>query len=399
MQKGFSFFLFCPRFGLIFHLYQASRKSKIKKKAVNEMKNAKKRDTVLIFSAGALLLWGAFSLLLFPAPHLSERENRLLAECPRFSVAGFFDGSFTSNAERYAAERVAGRHLMRNIHAKCELLLGKCETDKVLLCRDGSLAKQAQTNERLYQKNLSAIQGLQKTARRIAALPLTVAIAPRRIEARKDALPHLFMPDESDRRTLEQYVPDAKFLTITQDREWYRTDHHWSTAGAYAAYVALGASLGFTPYAEQEFEKETVHTGFRGTSDAAAGLSDTLPDRIELWRYEGDEAFRLKKDGKDAPFQGFYDADKLNTRDGYAVFLGGNDGICEITEGENDTRPTLLLIKDSFANSVIPFLARHYRILAVDPRYTKADLSPFFAKADQALLLMGLQTLAELTVF
>ena len=359
------------------------------------MKKARKNDTVLLFSAGTLLFLGGLSLLLFPAPRFSATENRLLAESPPFSLASLADGSYTAAWERYAAERVGGRRLMRGVHARAELLLGKQQTSEVLVCRDGSLTKRLCINERIYQKNLSGIKKLQDNAASEGLL-LDIAVAPRRMDACTSVLPPLFCPDGSAYESLPTHTT---VLSASEDGTWYRTDHHWTTKGAYAAYALLGERLGFTPYSEQDFSRITVSDHFRGTSDAAAGLPDVAPDKIELWRYKGDEALTLTKDGKSAPFTGFYDLDKLNTRDGYAVFLGGNDGITEISLSIEDTRPTLLIFKDSFANSVIPFLARHYRIVAVDPRYTKIDPSSLFAKADKALLLMGMQTLSEIAIF
>ena len=364
------------------------------------MKKASKKDMILLFFAGALLFFGGLSLLFFPAPRFSQFENRLLAEKPSFSFASLADGSYTAAWESYTAERVAGRRLLRGVHAVCELSLGKCQTGEVLYCRDGSLTKRLRTNPHSYQKNLTGIKKLIQESEE-SGISLTVAIAPRRMDARKNVLPALFKtaPESSPYQALSDKLPTATVFDIEGDEAWYRTDHHWTTEGAYAAYCVLSKELGFTPYNRSDFSKETVCDAFWGTTDAAAGLLDTPPDKIELWRYSGDDLLTLTKDGKSAPFHGLYNFEKSKTRDGYAVFLGGNDGIVEITQGTEDPRQTLLLIKDSFANSVIPFLARHYRIIAIDPRYTNADLNPYFTMADQALLLMGMQTLAEIALF
>lgn len=364
------------------------------------MKKSTKKDAVLLLFAGTLLFCGGLSLLFFPTVRFSEAENRLLAEKPQFSMAALRDGSYTAAWEHYAAERMVGRRLMRGVHATVELALGKCEVSNVLLCRDGSLTKRLTVNERIYQKNLNAISALTATAEKNGST-LTVAIAPRRIDARADVLPSLYRQSESNvpYRKLSEKLPQALLLDhITEDAQWYRTDHHWSTAGAFAAYQAIAPRLGLTPYGETDFSKETVSSSFWGTTDAAAGLLDIAPDTIELWRYTGDEALLVTKDGKPATFTGSYDFSRLSTRDGYAVFLGGNDGIAEITMGESDTRPTLLIIKDSFANSVIPFLARHYRIIAIDPRYTTVKFSDYIKKADHTLLLCGMQTLTEVAM-
>ncbi len=365
-----------------------------------DIKKAIKKDMVLLFFAGTLLFCGGLSLLFFPTARFSEAENRLLAEKPQFSMAALRDGSYTAAWEHYAAERMVGRRLMRGVHAATEVALGKCEVSNVLLCRDGSLTKRLDANERIYQKNLNAISALSAAAEKNGST-LTVAIAPRRIDARTDVLPYLYRQSKSNvpYRKLSEKLPQTLLLDhITEDAQWYRTDHHWSTAGAFAAYRAIASQLGITPFEEKDFLKETVTKAFWGTTDAAAGLLNVAPDKIELWRYTGDEALLVTKDGNPATFTGLYDFSRLLTRDGYAVFLGGNSGITEITAGKNDTRPTLLIIKDSFANSVIPFLARHYRIIAIDPRYTTVNISDYIKKADRTLLLCGMQTLTEVAM-
>jgi hypothetical protein len=189
-------------------------------------------------------------------------------------------------------------------------------------------------------------------------------------------------------RELECSLPDALHLTtLTEDAHWYRTDHHWTTEGAYEAYRLLGARLGYTPYPKSDFQPETVSEAFYGTSAGATGIPFLPPDRIELWHFAGENAIEVRYDGKAGTL---YDRQKLRTRDQYAVFQGGNHALTELrTEG----LPTLLVIKDSFANSLLPFLARHFTVVAVDPRYGAPDLAALHT--DRALVLCGMQTLCQ----
>lgn len=364
------------------------------------MPKANKNEFFLLAVVCCLLSFGGISLIFCPAPRFSASENRLLADRPCFTWGALKEGSYTAAWERYAAERMIARRAMRGVHAATELALGKCEVSNVLLCRDGSLANRLNVNERIYQKNLTAIAKL-NTKVREGERELTVAIAPRRIDARTDVLPFLYQKSENSKpyHKLTKNFPQAiVFDELKEDAQWYRTDHHWTAAGAFAAYQELALQLGITPYGETDFVRETVSEAFWGTTDAKAGLLDITPDKIELWRYTGDEALRLTKDGDPATFSGLYDFSKLATRDGYGIFLGGNDGIAKINLGKHDTRPTLLIIKDSFANSVIPFLARHYRIIAIDPRYTATKISDYIKEADHTLLLCGMQTLTEVAM-
>ena len=354
-------------------------------------------DIFLLLGGGALLLLGCLLLLFFPQPQFSERENRMLAAMPRYSVAAMIDGSYAAGFESYATERIPYRNEMRSLRAVLELAMGKREIGGVVLCRDGSLAARPQENKRTYSQNLAALQRLLSQSE-TAGVSSTVAVVPRRIEM-ADKLPYgcAATLDKSAYQRLRDALPSAvvaDFLTVDH---WYRTDHHLTSEGAYALYAALGAELGYSPLPKSAFSPVTVCEDFFGTADAAAGIPHLAPDKISLWRYAGDEDISVSKDGVPAAF-GLYDLSKLGTRDKYSVFLGGNDAVTVIDSSKksaDDPRPTLFLIKDSFANALIPFLARHFRIVAADPRYGIIDTAAHLASADRLLILSGMATLGE----
>ena len=353
-------------------------------------------DRGLVLITVILLFAGCIALTLFPAARFSAVENRNLAEFPPPSATALASGSYTAALDTYATERFPARRSLRRLRGIFQIIEGKQEVGGVLLCTDGSLCRRMTVNERAYAQNLTVLQDMHATC----GEKLTVAIAPRRIDARTEVLPDLYDPSENEGvwQTLQQKLPDAvTFCSLTADAHWYRTDHHWSTEGAYHAYHNLGAVMGFEPYSEDAFAKQTVSTSFLGTSDAAAGLPFIKPDRITLYRYAGDDAFAIKKDGKDAPFTGFYDTERLQARDQYAVFFGGNCGVLEIKSTEK--HPSLLLIKDSFANAILPFLSRHYNVTAIDPRYCTDPIAAYASSADQILILCNMQTITESAVF
>lgn len=362
------------------------------------MKNDRYDRMLLLFLAAGLLLCGILAVF-FPAPRFSEKENRLLADKPRFSLAALADGSWETSVDNYVTERFFLREECRALHAVAELAQGKREVDGILLADDGSLLRKGSVSSRVFAANLHGLNRLSQQAKD-ASLPCVIAAVPRAADVRTDVLPSFFCPETEIYETLCQSVPGAVALTeLNEGGDFYATDHHLTTAGAYRAYLALCPLLGISPHPREDFGVETVSTSFFGTSDAAAGIPLVKPDRVELYRFEGDENFRLTRDGTPAAFLGFYDREKLNHRDRYAVFLGGNAGTTEVTEGEDDTRPLLLLIKDSYGNALIPFLARHFRIFAVDPRYTATPPAAFLEKADAVLAFCGMQTLTETSMF
>ena len=360
------------------------------------MKKANTGDEILLIGAVAILLCGTVGLCAFPAPRFSATENRHLAAFPTFSAEALATGNYTAALDDFAAERIPFRGDCRKAYANAELLLGRGESHGVILCRDGSLCRRNEVNGQAFARNLAALPRLQKL---LGALPLTVAVAPRRIDVRSEVLPTLYNTAREEEVWEALPAGAVTFLDATEDAQWYRTDHHWTVEGAYFAYVRLSRYLGYKPYDANEFSPETVSESFLGTGAAAAGFSDITPDTVCVWRYAGDADYRILRDGQPAAFTGIYDEGKLASHDQYALFLGGNCGLLQIDLGEADTRPVLLVIKDSFANSLLPFLARHYRITAVDPRYYTGVLQPLAQNADTALALCGMQTLTQAPFF
>ncbi len=349
----------------------------------------RKANRSLIALTCALLTLGGTALTISPAPRYSVAEKRMLASFPAVSTSGITDGSVSEQIDRYATERAPFRSICRHVWGGAQIALLQRESHGVLLCRDGSLSARITLNEDVLSRNLAA---LARVRRALGDTPLTLAVAPTRIEARRDVLPTLF--DVQDSSTLLP-TDTVTFPHCRADEAWYRTDHHWTTEGAYLAYVRLGESLGYPPFPRDAFVKEVVCESFLGTSAARAGLPFIAPDRITLWRYGGDKGFIVTRDDSPTDFEGLYDINKIAAGDPYAVFLGGNCGVLEISTGEADTRDTLLVIRDSFAAPVLPFLARHYRIVAVDPRYAAPALSTLAARADAALVLCGMQTIGN----
>ncbi len=349
------------------------------------MKNIKTQDIFLLASLCILLFLGSAATVFFPAPQFSPRENRYLSNMPSLTKNTLFTGDYTKGIDLYLAEHIPTRELMREVRAATELSLGKCAVNGVLVCPDGRLIQLPTANERIRQQNLRQLSALQSRAEALQT-PCTVAVLPEQASL-TELLPmgYPVTPGGSDK---------ALCSLLNNPDYWYRTDHHMTTDGAFALYTHLGKKLDYTPYGIDKFTRVAVGGRFLGTSDAKAGIPFTKPDVITLYRYEDDRNYTISKDGKLFPLTGLYDMEKLSTRDGYGVFLGGNHALLEITRGVDDTRPVLLVIKDSYANTLLPFLAMHYRLLVVDPRYGSPDITTLLTRADRMLVLCGEGTLS-----
>ncbi|MEG2596834.1 MAG: DHHW family protein, partial [Oscillospiraceae bacterium] len=157
---------------------------------------------------------------------------------------------------------------------------------------------------------------------------------------------------------------------------YYRLDHHWTSLGAYLAYSTSSKQLGFTPVPLEKFNIEHASHNFRGSLYSKVIYDRIEADNIDLYTYgNGSHATDVEIfDGnKWSKAEDIYFREYLRKKDQYAVFLGQNQPIITVhTDTKNGKN--LLVFKDSYIHSMLPFLALHYeKITLVDLRYMKAS--------------------------
>ena len=357
-------------------------------------------------------------LCLLPKQEFSPKENRLLTTAPTFSVASLLDGTLTADVSRMCADQFPLRSQFIRAKAALELLLSKGQNNSVILGHDGYLITRPNTTKdqlSAAQKNLASVARFSRALAQ-RKIPFVFAPVPRSIDVNQDKLPRLF--DAADAaRDVQKIREDATALGLTlhdlitplrtaaeQGKAvWYRTDHHWTTLGAYVAYLSLADSLGYEPYPLAAFEPDVVCTDFLGTTQAKSGMSWVDGDHITLFRYEGDDRLQteiLDNGQVTRHLDGLYDLSALDTHDKYSVFLGGTNTHIRVSAPQASEAKTLLVIKDSFSQSLAPFLARHFHLILIDPRTYSTQNEAILSLAERekavaVLLLYGVDTLLE----
>jgi hypothetical protein len=116
-----------------------------------------------------------------------------------------------------------------------------------------------------------------------------------------------------------------------------------------------------------------------------------------LYRHRADNSFAVTDLENNTELGGIYDLDELSGVDPYRVFLGGNYAHISVEHKNEKRRPRMLIIKDSFANSLIPFLTHHYDLEIVDPRYATAQTANSISLGDfdRILVLCSNNTLSN----
>ena len=398
----------------------------------------KRKLQITLISLFLFVLYG-FSILfiVLPDESFSAEENRNLQTFPAFSTESLLDGSFSSKINTYFADQFPLRNGLVGIKGVAETVLWKGENNGVLLGADGQLGVRLFTmyKSRLertadmdfyYTENVrSTIDGVNAFADS-CTLPLVTLLPPRTVDVAADSFSYpTLLSDRLHEQLVSGFSSDAHFLDVLPlfrekhaagEYVYLRTDHHWTTYGAYLAYCEVMREFGMEAeiLPESAFTKETI-ADFYGTTWSKAGYKFVGPDTLELWSMGNDDDFTLTfysvKQAKDEngkiisvrePYQtmtSFYNRDKLSEKDKYAAFLDGthNELTVSKTDGNFGDREVLLIAKDSFANTMVPFLSQHFDIVVVNLAANLTDLSNYIELygADRVLLIYNWQNILE----
>lgn len=355
------------------------------------------KRTYFAVCAVFLSLIGPFFILHLALPDrdFSPRENRYLEEFPRFSLSSLFSGDYTRQLETYTTDQFPLRDAWITLKAAAERAAGKSENNGIYLCRDDMLleAYHAPQDEETLEKNTAAVNGLTEAV----SIPVYLALIPGKAELYGDLLPK-YAPNDSEKQVIDAVYAETEAscidlntsLAIHKDEYiFYRTDHHWTTPGAYCGYSALCGALGITSMSFSAFEPETVSEDFYGTQYSSSGFTWVQPDTIQRCASVPDGlSVENYLHGTAEPGM-LYDDSYLSQKDKYAMFLGGNTPLLQI-HTETGNAGSILLLRDSFADSLVPFLLPHFsEIHMIDLRYYKSSVLDYIAEhdIDQVLIL------------
>ena len=217
---------------------------------------------------------------------------------------------------------------------------------------------------------------------------MLLGLIPTAAEVWRDKLPagapSLDQPVLLQRAAEETGLPTVDMLGALSEHAaepiYYRTDHHWTTRGAFYGANALLEALGRDPLEESSFRLETASTDFNGTLYSTSGIHWLMPDTIEYWVPGDGLNVTTWKSGRAEPGE-LYDRSYLEHKDQYSSFLGGNQPLCVIENPDIRDGSKILLIRDSYSDSLASFLAQRFaQVHLIDLRYYHASVAEYMAQ-------------------
>ena len=316
----------------------------------------------------------------------SEKENRMLQQRPQFTLAGIESGRLMEQYESYLSDQFVGRNFWVSLKTRIDLLAGKRESNGVFKGKNHYLLEDiASPDQEQMAQNIEAIESFEN---KYQDIPMYMMLVPNAANIESGKLPGFAVTEDQNQifqniqKELGDYiiwVDVAKTLKKHKSEDiYYRTDHHWTTLGAFYAFQELASSMKLDTSKVSEWKSYAVTSEFNGTLSATSGYETGYEEPIYIYAPENIEdapevvVNYVNEKKKTATL---YDSSKLEEKDKYAMFLGGNYPMIDIRTTA-DTTDRLLLIKDSYANCLVPFLVPYYReIIIIDPRYYYGDIT------------------------
>lgn len=333
----------------------------------------------------------------------SPVEKRELQTRPEISITKVLDGRFQKKYESYLRDQFPGRDHWVSFQTDMELFMGKNEIHNVYIGKNHYLLEHYTEKEfdpQQISKNLQALEKFVGKTKQNA--DVHVMMVPTKSWVLREKLP-AFAPHYKEQKfydALQQKLEKEDVLISVEpvldahkeEEIYYRTDHHWTTLGAWYAYEQYTKAVGGDLQRAQGKKKfRCISKDFYGTTYAKINYARQA-DKIEI--YEPEDKLRVVYNMGEKKTKTLYDVSFLKTADQYSVFTGGNQAVLEITGGIKNGK-TLLLIKDSFANSILPFLAEDYeKLVVVDLRQLNVSgdrLLEMFSPTDILILYNSAQ--------
>lgn len=349
-------------------------------------KNRKKRIQEPLIGIVFILILFLFLIvnIIVPDRKKSEQENRMLATRPDFRISSLTSGDYTEKFEDYMTDQFVGRDMWRKLKVTVDRIGGSRLENGVYIGKNGQLLEEIEVADEAHlAANIKAIKSFAESK---SDIPVRMMLVPDAANVLSDSLPALAKVDDQTQmfsmvhkdlgKQVEWIDVSTELNQHKAEKIYYKTDHHWTTLGAFYAFQAAAPTLEIDGDLSGKYVSYTVSDSFNGMLASKSGVNLKEKEQIDIFvptEEDTDLIVDYVDEGKRST--SLYDSSKLKEKDQYMVFLGGNSSLLDIRTVSTSTK-RLLLVKDSFADCFIPFLTPYYReIVVVDPRYYSGTIN------------------------
>lgn len=330
----------------------------------------------------------------------SENENRYLQTESKFTFKRLLEGDFISDFESMLTDQFPLRDKFMSIKLSVDKLLGKQSQNGVYLGKDNYLLQKYEKPEN-NDKIINKINEFNDNN----DIKLNIMLVPTSITINSDKLPKN-APTYDEMETINYIYDNLKidkkinlYNSLKEGNKkyqmFYYLDHHWTSYGAYIGYNEFAKTNNINPIKLSKFDIKEVTDSFNGTLYSKTNDYSRKSDSIHTFTY-GDNDLKIEYVMSKKIKTSLYEDSYLEKKDKYSYFLDNNHPLIVVTNNTINTDNEIIIIKDSYANSFVPFLINHYKkIHIIDPRFYKLSISDYIKNNNikEGLFLYNVNTL------
>lgn len=365
------------------------------------MKNVHNKIIALVLSI--IIVVFAFIFIFKKNTEFSENENRYLQELPKFTFSSLIKGTYIEKIEDYFADQFPFRDTFMNIKTMVDKLLGKKDINGVYLSDNDYLIEKYKTpvnSDKIIETLNEFNENVNYVNLNLMLVPTSISInyelLPKNVEYKEQMEELEYIYDNINFNTINVY--DTLIKQNEYYQMYYRLDHHWTSYGAYYAYQEYCKANNIEYLSINDFEIEEVTENFNGTLYSKSNDYSRKSDSIHLFipkknNYEVEYVYSKKTTDT------LYELSYLDKKDKYSLFLDNNHPLIVVTNEDVKTNDEIVIIKDSYANSFVPFIVNHFKkVHIIDPRFYGEDISEYIKNnknIKDALILYNMNTIDE----
>jgi len=315
---------------------------------------------------------------------ISEIENKILTQFPRLSLDNIYSKRFMKNFDNYTSDQFPFRPSFIKLKNTYSYIIGQREFRDIYIGKNNRLMEKYEFNKKAVDENISNILSMSYYMYEIKNIKSKLMVVPTSIAFYKNDLPSFSISDNQkdsldyidknilDKNYISFYTPYNVLDKNKNKYIYFNTDHHWTQLGAYISYLDMFNYKYNDKTLFNNYKK--VSNDFYGTYYSKALLPMIKGDSI--YSYSDFNNFKIEINF-DETYNTLYDNSKLKGKNKYQYFLHGDPGFAVISGNKNKSNE-IIVFKDSYAHSFIPFLTNNYgKIHVVDPRYYNIDLEDY----------------------
>ena len=341
------------------------------------------------------------ALIALPKSDFSENENRALASFPEFSFSSLASGSYNSMIEEYTVDHFPARDFFVGMKTKFELLTGKKEINGVYVCKNGyymDVYKKPQHTKQFIDGVNELDSSLERAEVQLMLVPTACCVMSEYLPKNADCYDQLETIDEIYSSVSCRTINVSDILIENKDSRklYYKLDHHWTTGAAYLAYAKFCEKNFLALEKESDYDIVSVTDSFKGTTFSKVNDYSAKGESIERYDLPGLEV-KVTYDDTGETSRSMYAPIYLEKKDKYSYFLNNLHYLLTIENENAKTDEEIVVVKDSYANCFIPFIASQYKkIYVIDPRNYNDVISDFVNEHENVKTVLVLYNVGTL---